>query len=174
MQWSFKYYLNFEHLNFNQIIQSWDTAIKAKDEHDYSVGITIGINEDRYYILDVLRVKAEFPELVNLLQNFANKWKPKIVLIEDKASGQSLVQVLNKKIPIIAIKPQFDKITRFAAHTTLFEAGKIFIKSDANWKQDLEQELLNFPKTINDDQVDSLSQAFNYLQQRKILQLRTL
>lgn len=169
-----KYFKNFDELCFTQIIQSWDTAIKAKDEHDYSAGITIGVtNNNNYYILDVLRVKAEFPELVNLVQNYANKWKPKVILIEDKASGQSLIQTLTK-LPIISIKPKFDKITRFASNTTLFEAGKIFIKEDSNWKNIFETEILTFPKSTNDDQVDALSQAFNYLKQRKIIQLRNI
>lgn len=170
----FKYYSSIDKLEFSQIIQSWDTAIKAKDEHDYSVGITIGVSGDKYYILDVLRAKSEFPGLINMVKNFASKWTPKAILVEDKSSGQSLIQSLEQKLPLIAIKPKFDKITRFAAHTPLFESGRIFIKSDAPWKLALEQELLSFPKSSHDDQVDALSQAFNYLQQRKIAQLRSL
>ena len=108
-----------------------------------------------------------------MVQNYANKWKPKVILIEDKASGQSLIQTLTK-LPIISIKPKFDKITRFASNTTLFEAGKIFIKDDSNWKNIFETEILTFPKSSNDDQVDALSQAFNYLKQRKIIQLRNI
>lgn len=170
-------YFSFEEkTDFTQIIQSWDTAIKAKDENDYSVGITIGINDKGFYILDIMRIKAEFPELAISLQNFANKWNPHSILIEDKASGQSLIQTLKSKIktPIIPIKPKFDKITRFAAHTPLFEAGKIFIEHSANWRIALEQELLTFPKSANDDQIDSLSQALNYLQQRKYTTMKLL
>lgn len=171
-----QYFSLGEKTEFTQIIQSWDTAIKAKDENDYSVGITIGINDKGFYILDVMRIKAEFPELAVSLQNFANKWNPHSILIEDKASGQSLIQTLKSsiKIPIIPIKPKFDKITRFAANTPLFEAGKIFIEHSANWKIALEQELLAFPKSTNDDQVDSLSQALNYLQQRKLKTIKLL
>ncbi len=169
-----KYYSNEQKLEFNQIIQSWDTAIKAKDEHDYSVGITLGINENGYYLLDLVRTKVEFPALLSLVQNFANKWRPQTILVEDKASGQSLIQSLKLKTPIIAIKPKFDKITRFASHTPLFEAGKIFIRTEAAWRLQLEQELLGFPKSAHDDQVDALSQALNYLEQRKTIRLRSL
>ena len=56
----------------------------------------------------------------------------------------------------------------------LFEAGKIFLDHAASWRIDLEQELLSFPKSAHDDQVDSLSQALTYLQQRKNLQVRSL
>ncbi len=171
-----KYYSSQDKIEFSQIIQSWDTAIKAKDENDYSVGITLSVSNGSYYILDIKRVKVEFPELLTTVQNFANQWQPQAILVEDKASGQSLIQSLkiDIKIPIIAIKPKFDKITRFAIHTPLFEAGKIFLRHAANWRMDLEQELLSFPKSTHDDQVDGLSQALTYLQQRKNLQVRVL
>ena len=162
-------------LEFSQIIQTWDTAIKAKDESDYSVGITIGINSEAHYILDIYRNKLEFPELITAVQSQVQKWHPQAILIEDQASGQSLIQSLksNIKIPLIAIKPKFDKVTRFAAHTPLFEAGKIFIASEATWRMALEQELLSFPKSVNDDQVDALSQVLTYLQQRKTAHIRS-
>lgn len=171
-----KYFSSDENLEFSQIIQSWDTAIKAKDEHDYSVGITIGISKNGFYLLDIIRIKAEFPELITILTNYADKWNPHSVLIEDKASGQSLIQSLKSSIkaPIIPIKPKFDKITRFAAVTPLFEAGKIFLNYEALWRITLEQELLAFPKSTHDDQVDSLSQALNHLQKKKSMNMRGL
>lgn len=171
-----KYFSPKEKIEFSQIIQSWDTAIKAKDDSDYSVGITIGINNNGYYLLDVKRIRAEYPELIIALQNFANKWNPHSILIEDKASGQSLIQSLKPLIrtPIIAIRPKFDKVTRFAIHTPLFEAGKIFLDHEANWRIELEQELLSFPKSSHDDQVDSISQALAYLENKRSAQIRTL
>ena len=171
-----KYFSIQEKIEFQQIIQSWDTAIKAKDENDYSVGITIGVNDQGYYILDVQRIKVEFPELMHAVQHFAQKWNPQAILVEDKASGQSLIQSLRSivKNPIIPIKPKFDKITRFASHTPLFEAGKIFLENSAHWRLCLEQELLSFPKAAHDDQVDSLSQVLTYLQQKKPMQMRRL
>ena len=129
-----------------------------------------------YYLLDLQRVKLEYPALIIALQNFATKWNPQVILIEDKASGQSLVQSLKPliKIPIIPIRPKFDKVTRFASNTPLFEAGKIFLDHSAGWRMALEQELLSFPKAAHDDQVDSLSQGLNYLQQKKPVQIRKL
>ncbi len=171
-----KYFSPQDKIEFSQIIQSWDTAIKAKDDNDYSVGITIGVSNNSYYLLDLQRVKLEYPELIIALQSFATKWNPQIILIEDKASGQSLVQSLKPliRIPIIPIRPKFDKVTRFASNTPLFEAGKVFLDHSASWRMSLEQELLSFPKSAHDDQVDSLSQALNYLQQKKPVQIRKL
>lgn len=165
-QW-LNYFSRIELEQYSQIIQSWDTAIKAKDEHDFSVGVTIGVAQDKYYILDIVRKKMEFPELLKVVKDYALKWKPKVILVEDKASGQSLLQSLAANLPMLPIKPKFDKITRFARHTPLFETHKVFINEKASWKLDLEKEILSFPKSPNDDQIDALSQAFSYLSEYK-------
>lgn len=161
---------------FLKIIQSFDCAIKAKDEHDYTVGITIGINEEGFYLIDLIRKKMEFPELQEAAKNFALKWKPNLILIEDKASGQSLIQTLKKLIitPIIPVKPKNDKVSRFAKHTPKFEAGKIFIPESSWWKDEFLKEIMHFPKSCHDDQVDALSQALEYLDSNKLLQVRAL
>ncbi len=68
-----KYYSDEDKIEFSQIIQSWDTAIKARDEHDYSVGITIGVNNNGYYLLDIYRAKFEFPQLIAKVKIYALK-----------------------------------------------------------------------------------------------------
>lgn len=171
-----KYFSNTPPIEYNIIVQSWDTAIKAKNENDYSVCVTLAVSNDNYYILDITREKLEFPELVIAVKNNTLKWQPHAVLVEDAASGQSLIQTLktNFKTAIIPIKPKFDKITRFAKHTVLFESGRIFIDRHSNWRMNFEEELLSFPNSAHDDQIDSLSQALNYLEQKTNLQIRKL
>lgn len=171
-----RFYNKEDKISFSRIIQSWDTAIKAKDEHDYSVGITLGLHENAYYIIDVFRKKLEFPDLLLAIKDSALKWRPSAILIEDKASGQSLIQSLKNslKIPLIAIKPKNDKITRFAKHTPKIESGKLHILQNTAWKEVFEKEILSFPRSSNDDQVDALSQAFEYLENNVLLQVRSL
>ena len=50
---------------------------------------------------------------------------PNAVLIEDKASGQALIQDLraSSRLPVIAITPLDDKQTRARAQTDSVEAG---------------------------------------------------
>ncbi|RZJ43694.1 MAG: hypothetical protein EOO19_12705 [Chryseobacterium sp.] len=112
----------------NRIIQSWDTAIKATAISDYSVCTIWGECDDGYYLIDVIRNRYEYPELKKLVIDVADKYDATAILIEDKASGQSIIQDLrNTNLPIIPIKPIQDKITRFARITSFFESGKIFI-----------------------------------------------
>jgi predicted phage terminase large subunit-like protein len=85
-------------------------------------------------------------------------------LIEDRASGQSLIQELrrNTRIPIIAIKPERDKITRMNEVTAEIEGGRVFIPDRAKWLTDFETQIAQFPYGKFDDIVDSLSQFLRW------------
>jgi len=52
---------------------------------------------------------------------------------------------------------------RLQAQTALIEAGKVFLPSSAPWLDAYLHELMMFPATRQDDQVDSTTPAFAYL-----------
>lgn len=142
-------------------IQIWDTAFKEKQSNDYSVCLTVGEFDKGFAILNVWRDRPEFPELERIAKNVYNRDKPNLVGVEDKASGQSLIQVLRRetKIPIKAIKAVDDKVTRAQSITGLCEAGRIWLPEEAPWLQDFLDELNAFPRGAHDDQVDSFVYA---------------
>lgn len=146
------------------IYQSWDTAFKTKEENDYSVCTTWQISEDGYYLLDCWRDRVEFPELKKAVQHFYERYKPREVLIEDKASGQSLIQELQRstRIPIKPIKVNADKIARVNAVTPLFESGKVKIVLPNSLSEVIINECEEFPSGEFDDIVDSVTQFLNY------------
>jgi len=149
-------------------IQSWDTAVKTADKHDYSVCTTIKVYQNNYYIINVKRIKLDYPDLKRTLINMANSYQPNMILIEDKASGQTLIQDLKRdtKLNIAAIIPSKDKITRASQVSATIESGKVLLPEFADWLPDFESELALFPNSVNDDQVDSLSQGLNYLSEK--------
>ena len=150
---------------FQRIVQSWDTAFQAKKESDYSVGTTWGVTATGYYLLNVWRARVEFPELKRQVIAQAAQFKPAAVIIEDKASGQSLIQELKREtaLPILAIKVDSDKIARAQAATPVIEAGKVFLPESAPWLADYLDELSSFAAGAHDDAVDSTTQALNHL-----------
>jgi predicted phage terminase large subunit-like protein len=153
---------------FDEIIQSWDTAFKVGKTNDYSVGITLGVAKNGFYLLHVLRKRLEFPELKAAMIEMADQWKPWRILIEDKASGQSVLQELKlgTRLPILPIKVDADKVTRASAASALVEAGRVFLPepSVAGWVEDpFLDEILLFPNGAHDDQVDAFVQALNFL-----------
>ncbi len=155
--------------NPKRVVQSWDTAIKSREGNDYSVCTTWAESEEGYYLLEVNRLRMEYPDLKRFVKNNAEKYAPQAILIEDKASGQSLLQDLRRetKLPVIAILPHKDKITRMAAVSALIEAGKVFLPEIASWLSDYEMELLRFPVASFDDQVDATSQFLAWVQEKQ-------
>lgn len=152
--------------HFHHIVQSWDTALKSGENSSYSVCTVWGKLGDIFYLLDVVRENLEYPELKKHVVKQMKYWTPDHILIEDKASGQSLLQDLRQDYPyqsFVAIRPNKDKMTRFARVTPLFEKRKVMIAKDATWRMEYEQELLSFPAAKSDDQVDSTSQYLNYV-----------
>ena len=154
--------------SFTKIVQSWDTAFKTGSENDFSVCTTWGVTSVGYYLLALWRDKVEFPELKRQFANQANAWKPHAVLVEDKASGQSLIQELKLASPVavLPVKVDSDKRTRAEATTPLFEAGKVFLPESAPWLKDYIDELATFDSGVHDDMVDSTTQALNYLREK--------
>ncbi|MGI4776082.1 MAG: phage terminase large subunit [Janthinobacterium lividum] len=152
---------------FDYYIQSWDTAIKISEHADYSVGICFGVIGKKYYLISMDRARYSYPDLKIKVEQLAKKFNPKNIIIEDKASGQQLIQDLRFGCynNIIAIKPKLDKITRFASVIAFFQAGRILLPSFAGFKNILLNEITSFPNSKNDDIVDSVSQFLNLMKE---------
>lgn len=153
---------------YSRIIISLDTAFKEAEENDFSVGTVWGEWEAGFDILDRWKDRASYPVLKAKVKTLADAWRPKgltAVLIEDKASGQSLIQELKKdtSLPIVPVKVDRDKVARAHAVVPIWEAGKVRHPEGAEWVDDWLENLYGFPKLAHDDDVDSTTQALNYL-----------
>ena len=146
------------------IIQSWDTAFKDKQDNDYSVCTTWGFADSKMFLLDMFRDRLEFPDLKRQVQMLAARHHPRSLIVEDKASGQSLIQEIQRaKLPVIPIKTDRDKVARAHAVTPLIEGGAVYLPEWASWVEDYQTELADFPKGKHDDMVDSTTQALSYM-----------
>jgi len=154
-----------ERPNFNRIIHSWDTAFKDKQQNDWSVCSMWGETQNAFYLLDIWRDKVEFPELKRVAVALYERDIPNLVLVEDKASGQSLIQEIqrNTRIPVLPYKVDSNKVARANSVTPLIEAGKVFLPESAPWLFDYIEELSAFPNAEHDDQVDSTTQALAFM-----------
>ncbi len=157
-----------------RIVQSWDTAIKAESHHDASVCLTFYELDKISYLVDARLARHEYPELKRLAILLAEKYSPHAILIEDKASGQQLLQDLRHEtsLPIVAVKSNDSKLMRFAAVSAMIEAGRLALPNNASWLAAFEQEILEFPNGRHDDQVDALTQYLDMLRKRSFDKIR--
>jgi predicted phage terminase large subunit-like protein len=154
---------------FNEIYQSWDTAVKTSETNDYSVCLTWGVLGNEYYLLDCFRNRVVFTDLVAKARQLAEKFNPKKIIIEDKSSGQQLIQDLrrNSNLPIVPVQVDKDKGSRLAQCSFIFEAGRVHLPSNAFWVKDYVAELTSFPLAKHDDLVDATTLFLNYVAKPK-------
>jgi predicted phage terminase large subunit-like protein len=149
---------------FDPYVQSWDTAVSAKELSSFSACTTWGIRARKAYLIHVLRKRMEFPELRRTIVSQARAFGATTVLIEEAASGASVLQDLRAELSSVrGCKPSGDKIMRMRAQTAHIENGFVYLPTGAPWLPDLEHELAMFPKGRYADQVDSISQALEYI-----------
>jgi predicted phage terminase large subunit-like protein len=184
----FKLY-KFEQLPQIQfVIQSWDTALTAHDDSNYSACTTWGIFSDRQdnenvILLSAWRGKLEYPELRDRVKRLAfdyrdtgenvltrnTLYEPDLILIEAKASGDPLIQDLKRASvyarPFIPNK-HGDKIQRVRLVTSLIESGVIWLpcqKNNVEKMADFADEFVTsvsyFPNVSSRDYVDTMTQA---------------
>ena len=149
----------------DQIVLTLDTAVKVTANSDYSACLVFLVrNNNEYYLIDVWRKKVEFPELCMAVKNLVVKHKPNAILIEDQASGSSLIAQCKRDgiTNIIGRRSSADKKTRMYGETAKLEAGSLILPKSAPWLDEFLQEYLAFPGGKHDDQMDALSQFLNW------------
>lgn len=156
-------------------IQTWDTAFQQKQTADYSVCQTWGLGVDsRFYLLDQWRKRVDFPTLKDQAYLLYERHRPSQVIVEERASGQALIQELQQArdgrpaVPVIAYKDgNKDKVSRAHAVTGYFESGLVQIPAYLNegfgWVADFRSEMQTFPAGAHDDQVDAAVMAVSRL-----------
>ena len=166
--WLRRYGVPLVHRPDDLIVQSWDTASKSEEIHDFSVCTTWLLRGRESYLLEVFRERLEYPELRRAVLRLARAHEPEAVLIEDKGSGTHLIQDLRRSGELwpIARSPEGDKVMRLHAQSVRFEAGEVVLPERAPWLDDFLAELLAFPAGRHDDQVDSLTQALAWAVER--------
>jgi len=163
--------------SLRKIIITADTANKVKTANDYSVFMCVGITADKkVYVLDLKRGKWESPELIQTAIDFWAKHKRKSgellgaseFYIEDKASGTSLIQHLQRELghTIKPVQRNIDKFTRVNGVIPVISGGSVYLPAQAGWVSDFINECEAFTANDShafDDQLDTLCDALEIL-----------
>ena len=148
---------------FEEIVAVYDTAFKEQESNDYSARTTWGLfwhsdtgrKEDtamNAILLERYNERVNFPSLKEEALRHNKGWDPDHILIEDKASGQSLVQELDAMgLATWRVDPgQVDMVYRAHMVSPILRAGRIWYVP-RTWAYDVIGQCAKFPLAEHDD-----------------------
>ena len=150
--------------DFGMEVISVDAAFKGTDSADY-VAITVwGKLGNDYYLRYCLNRHLTFSQTLDAIR-MAQTLYPNAqrVLIEDKANGTAIIDVLQREMFCIPVNPKGGKEARVNAISPAIESGHVFLPEDAPWLEAYIDQFSAFPAGAHDDMVDSTSQALAFL-----------
>jgi predicted phage terminase large subunit-like protein len=146
---------------FDQELISIDCSFKDTDGADYvAMGVWGRLGPDKF-LRDQVHARLSFAETVKKTLDLRAAYpRARAILIEDKANGPAVISVLRKRVSgIIPIEPDGGKEARAHAVSPEVEAGNVYVPLHAPWVHAYIEEMVTFPKALNDDQVDQTTQA---------------
>lgn len=138
----------------------------TKDTRNDPTGIQIsGKSGDNLYIFKSIDKYLEMPELKNFITSFVQSCGVPVsqILVEPKASGKSLVQLLRRETrynisELTTNFVRYSKIERARASSPFIEGGRVYLVKD-NWNEAFLQQVSTFPNAKHDEHIDCTSYA---------------
>jgi predicted phage terminase large subunit-like protein len=117
------------------------------------------------HIRNVIRARMDGAEIVETLIALQRTYEPVAFGIEDMQVTKAIGPYLNREmierntfLNIVLMKPhKSDKLTRAQAIRARMRAGGVKFDRGSDWYSTLEDEVLSFPRSRHDDQVDALA-----------------
>jgi len=146
----------------------WDLAA-SEGRGDYTVGLTMGEKNGIFYILSVRRVRENPAGVEALVKQAAAEVGGESAIEMEQEPGSSGLNTIDhyhrqvlKGYIFRGVRSTGSKIERARACSAAAEAGYIKLVRGV-WNSDFLDEVAVFPNGTHDDQVDSMTGAFNGL-----------
>jgi predicted phage terminase large subunit-like protein len=155
---------------WDRCILSVDCSFKKTDDGSFVAIQLWGQSGPDCYLIDQVCKRMSFTETLTAIKGMLGVW-PMIdgVLVEDKANGEAVMDVLRAKLPnVVPASPGGkDKEVRVHAISYMVRAGSVYLPNPNRhtWIGGFLKEATTFPKGKHDDQVDAMSQALLELRQ---------
>lgn len=152
--------------------RSYDLAISEKTHADYTAGALCAKDDNNFYILDMVREQLKWPQMKAKIMDTAEIDGTSVpIVIEEAGQMGALVDDLMQEprmspYEIRTIKPKAKKFTRAQPWVARAERGRVKVKK-GYWNKPFFDECSAFgpddKNYINDDQIDAVSQAYEFL-----------
>lgn len=159
-----RYYDPKEISTFATNVVSVDASFKGNDDNDFVAIEVWGKRDNDYFLRYCLNKHMNFPETLQAIRTVRQLYPEALsVLVEDKANGSAVIQMLQKEMFCIPIEPKGGKVARVNAVSPAIESGHVYLPNGEPWVSAFVDQFTAFPASKNDDMVDSASQALSYL-----------
>ena len=183
---------------FEYVIQSYDCAFTEKTTGDPTACSVWAVftydNKRQVMLIDAWDEHLSYPDLrkrvindwaveyggVNEKNPFNRAKRPDRILVEAKASGQSLLQDLRiARVPAVGYNPgRADKVARAHQAAPTLELGLVWVPESkknpgqyVSWANGFIKQLAKFPVGEHDDYVDTFTQVIIYLKNAYFFEL---
>lgn len=152
--------------NFDNVIMSLDASVSEGINNSYSVCQVWGKKDHNVYLIHQYRRQIGIVELLKVFNSLSLQFPQAYdKLVENKANGAPLIQMLEDKIPgIVKINPTGSKDSRLDAVANVIASGVVYLPNPnkESWVSSLIEEVCHGASGF-DDQKDALSQALQHL-----------
>ena len=154
-------------------VRSWDLAATVKTSSDYYAGALCSHDGEKFQVQDMKRGKLLWPELRQLIIDTAERDGPDVPIIFENAGQQNIaISDLQadkrlRNFVVESVKPEGDKLVRAMRWACRLDAAVVSFLH-GHWKADFEIEASAFTNDdshAHDDQLDAVSQAWDYFTQ---------
>jgi len=177
---------------FVYILQSYDPAYTDKTINDPTACSVWGVfrpSDDKPMSVMLIDCFEEFMIYPDLKRKMAEEYESIYgepgkgvdqILIEEKASGLSLIQDLQRAgLPVRGYNPgRADKTQRLAIIANIIERGRVYVPESTlkrghprDWAEKLISQICSFPESERDDLIDTTSQALRLLRDMGLINI---
>ncbi len=150
-------------------IMSIDTAVKEAEINDPAGLAVFDHLKPKTFVADLWTGRLDLPGLTTHVVAQVERWRPDVLLIEDKGNGTELIKACKRlQLPvgrIVEVMPHANKKLRMIAQTGVMASGDFLLPKSAPWKAQYVRKMLAFPKVDHDEEIDVTSQALAWLRQ---------
>lgn len=159
----------------HKIVHSWDVAQSTSPTADFSVGTVWGHDGASWLLLDLIRTRLVYSDLLARVRLERRKWRADLIIVENTSMGPALLSELGRDLRglsarehnapncgRVAADPRLPKAERLFSSVDRLYSGLAKLPRDAPWLDELRREMMTFPNARHDDQVDSVSQFLDW------------
>lgn len=137
---------------------------KKTEKGDYNAIVAVGRAGAGFYVLEVWRERADFPEVQRAFRAMCDRYPTAGKYVEKQAAGAPLVASLEHEIHgLVAVPSTTGKVERLESVLSLFQANNVHLDEHADWMPYAVHEITTVPGSRYDDLTDAIVIALTNL-----------